>query len=77
MSKLENMNDLRNFIADEMRKASEKDSTPAAANAVANLAGKLISTIKIEMEYNKMLGTTPNIPFVKEREEIKKIENTQ
>lgn len=61
---LSNVNELRNFLADELKKVTETNSTPATANAVANLAGKILQSVKLELEYNRMKGLTPEIDFV-------------
>ena len=60
-----NLNDLREFLATELKRCSNGESTPATANASANLAGKILSSVKLELEYNKMAGTTPKIDFIK------------
>lgn len=61
---MQTINDLRNFILEEMNRLKNQESTPASANAAANLAGKVISSVKMELEYNKMVGATPSIPFL-------------
>ena len=60
-----NLSELRIFLAEELKRTAAKETTPAAANASANLAGKILSSVKLELEYNKMVGTTPNIPYIK------------
>lgn len=77
MSEISNINDLRGFLAEELSKVASGERTPASANAAANIAGKIISSIKMELEYNKMLGATPHIDFIKSRkDEIKKLDVT-
>jgi hypothetical protein len=66
-----NLNDLRDFLANELKRVAKGESTPATANASANLAGKILSSVKLELEYNKMVGTAPKIDFIK----INKIES--
>jgi len=60
-----NVEELRKFLANEMERSASGNITPASANASANLAGKIISSVKLEIEYNKMAGATPNIGFLK------------
>ena len=36
-------------------------SSPAAANAISNASGKWLGTIKLDLEYQKLIGKTPNI----------------
>jgi len=62
---INNVEELRSFLADELERVSGGETTPAAANASANLAGKILSSVKMELEYNKMVGATPQIGFLK------------
>ena len=71
---INNVEQLRDFLANELERVSAGGTTPAAANASANLAGKILSSVKMELEYNKMAGSTPNIGFLKGFEnKIKKL----
>lgn len=63
--KIENTDDLRFALANELKKVATGQSTPAAANAFANLSGKILSSVKLELEYNKLAGLKPNIEFIK------------
>ena len=76
MSQITDVNSLRDFLAQELEKVSRGETTPASANAAANLCGKILGSIKMELEYNKMVGATPHISFIKtlNRNESKKIE---
>ena len=64
------LNELRGILSDEIRNVRSGQSTAATVNAVTNASGKILSSVKLEMEYYKMLGQTPNIaallPAVKE-----------
>ncbi len=71
---IKTVEDLRNFMAEELERLRKKESTPASANAAANIAGKMMSSVKMELEYNKMVGASPVIPFLK-RLESKKLES--
>jgi hypothetical protein len=64
MNDLNSVEDLRAFLATEMKRASNGESTPASANAVANLGGKIMGTVKMTLEYCKMTGQTPYIEFI-------------
>ncbi len=55
--------ELRNFLFRELERVSSGEITPAAANASANVSGKVLSSIKLELEYNKMAGLNPKIDF--------------
>lgn len=73
---IQTVEDLRNFMAQELERLRDKESTPAAANAAANIAGKMMSSVKMELEYHKMVGVTPAIPFLK-KWETKKLANPE
>ncbi len=62
---INNVDELRNYLSNELERVSSGLTTPAAANASANLAGKILSSVKMELEYNKMVGASPQIGFLK------------
>lgn len=62
---INNVDELRNYLSNELERVSSGQTTPAAANASANLAGKILSSVKMELEYNKMVGASPQIGFLK------------
>lgn len=59
-----NINDLREILSEEIDKLREGKTTPANINAITNATGKIFSSIKLEMEYAKMLGEKPEILFI-------------
>jgi len=59
-----NVNDLRNILAEEISKLRDGQTTAANVNAINNATGKIIATVKIEMEYCKLVGKTPRIEFI-------------
>ena len=59
------VNDLRTMLVSEMERVRKGESTPAALNALVNGCGKVFSSIKLEIEYNKAVGKTPFIPMLK------------
>lgn len=65
-----NINDLREILSEEIDKLRKGDTTPAAINAITNATGKIFSSIKLEMEYAKILGEKPDIRFIKPKELI-------
>lgn len=62
---IKNVEELRDFLSEELERLRRKESTPASANASANIAGKIMSSAKMELEHNKMMGAIPNIKFLK------------
>lgn len=60
-----NINNLRAFLVEELTSLREGKSTPEIANAIVNVSGKILSTVKLEMEYRKMIGKeTLGIDFI-------------
>jgi hypothetical protein len=62
---IKNIEDLRDFMSQELYRLRNKQSSAAVANASAHLADKIMTTIKMELTYNKMMGAIPNIDFLK------------
>lgn len=58
------MNDIRAVLTDEIMKIREGNTTAANVNAISNATGKILSTVKLEMEYHKLIGKTPHIPLL-------------
>lgn len=56
-----NINQLRLMLSDIIRGLRAGTVTPVAANAYANVAGKVLNSYKLQMEYAKALGRTPDI----------------
>lgn len=73
---IKNVEELRDFLAADLERVSNGDITPAVANASANLSGKILQSVKLELEYNAAVGAQPNISFLGNIEKrIKKIEH--
>ena len=60
-----NIDSLRGILAEEIQKLRDGHTNAANVNAVTNATGKILSTVKLEMEYCKLLGKTPDIDFIK------------
>jgi hypothetical protein len=56
---MKNMNDIRQMLCDEIQKIRDGKTTPANVNAITNATGKILSTIKLELEYAKLSNTKP------------------
>jgi len=61
---LQTVNDLRTILSEEIVKLREGTTTAASVNAIVNATGKILSTVKLEIEYNKLVGKMPDIPFI-------------
>ena len=60
------LNDLRTILSEEIDKVRTGTTSAANVNAVTNATGKILSSIKLEMEYYKLLGKVPDIDFLKQ-----------
>lgn len=61
---MENATQLRDELAvvfDELRSGAIK---PKDARELANVAGKIINSAKVQLEYHALRKTTPDIPFL-------------
>lgn len=61
---MQNMNDIRAMLCDEIQRLRENKTKPADVNAITNATGKILSTIKLEMEYAKLLNKQPDVAFI-------------
>jgi len=67
------INSLRVILAEEIDSLRKGQSTAANVNAIVNATGKILSTVKLEMEYGKIIGKTPDIDFIKIKTAQKKL----
>ena len=59
-----NANELRKFLASQLNQLKDGKISAASANAMSNLSGKILSSVKLELEYNKLIGNDQSIGFV-------------
>lgn len=55
------MSDIRTVLSEQIELIRKGKSTASNCNAISNAAGKFMGTIKLELEYHKLIGKTPNI----------------
>lgn len=72
-TKIMDINSLRVILAEEINSLRKGQSTAANVNAIVNATGKILSTVKLEMEYSKIIGKTPDIDFIKIKTAQKKL----
>ena len=58
-----NVEQLKTMLVDVLEKVASGELTPASANSASNLAGKLLQSVKMEMDYAKLQGASPNLQF--------------
>ena len=56
MEAITTVNDLRKILAEEIGKDRSGDTTAANVNAIVNASGKILTTIKMEIDYAKLSG---------------------
>jgi ethanolamine utilization cobalamin adenosyltransferase len=61
---MRNITDLRNSLVDNYEKMKTKQMELKDGKELANTAGKILSSINIELKYNDMLGNKTKIDFL-------------
>lgn len=71
---IESTNDIRKVITEEIELVRAGKSTASRANAISNLIGKLIASVKLDIEYYKNFQERENLntPLSPKREEAEK-----
>lgn len=64
------MNDIRAMLCDEIQNLRNNKTTAANVNAITNATGKVLSTIKLEMEYAKLMNKQPDVGFIQLAEKV-------
>lgn len=59
-----NTKELRVVLLDEINKIRNGETTPDNVNAISRATGKILSSVRLELEYNKILGIRPDIDFI-------------
>lgn len=59
-----NATELKSILADEIHLLRAGKRQAKDVNAIVNAAAKLLSTVRLELDYAKMIGATPQIPFI-------------
>lgn len=57
-------NELRAILCDTIAKVRNQEITPDAAQAIANTSGKIIASLRVELEYRRMRGEVPSMTFI-------------
>ena len=62
---MKTVTDLRNELCNTFDDLKAGNITPKVASEMNNSAGKIINTMKVQLDYHTMTKTKPNIPFLK------------
>lgn len=57
-----NVQTIRDGLYDTFNDLRNDRITPAAANAIANQAGKIFASIRLQLDYAKAVGSRPSVP---------------
>lgn len=58
------LTELQGILSDQIDKVVAGEVTPANANAVVNATGVILRSVKLQMDYYRQIGRTPNIPLL-------------
>jgi hypothetical protein len=61
---MQNITDLRNSLLDNYDKMKSKEMELKDGKELANTAGKILNSLKIELEYNTLVGNKNKINFL-------------
>ncbi len=56
--------DLLEVMGENIRRLQNGEATPAVANAIVNSTASMLRIVKLQMDYAKMAGLTPDIPLL-------------
>ena len=62
---MKNITELRTSLADNYTKIKAGKMGLNTGKELANMAGKIINSLKVELEYNNLMGIKSEIPFLK------------
>lgn len=58
------LDEIRADLSEEMDRLGKGEVTPAIANARVNLIAAHLRTYKLQIDYARLVGKTPNIPML-------------
>lgn len=61
---MKTMHQIRQMLCEEIDALRAKTTTPANVNAIVNATGKILTTVKMEMEYAKLMNKQPDLQFM-------------
>lgn len=74
MAKIKNVEELRDFALETLERLSNGEIDTAQAGVTGKLCEGVISTVKTQMEYFRMIGEEQPIPFMLQPNKPKLIE---
>lgn len=61
---MQNIKELRDTLANNYKEMVKKEMPISTGKELANTAGKILSSCKVELEYNKLMGVKRKIDFL-------------
>lgn len=65
-TKIQNISDLRRHAITTLEKLEKNKIDCAEAGVTAKLYESVISSVKVELEYSRMLGESPSVKFIED-----------
>lgn len=56
--------ELRSVLCETIAAVIDKSMPPDAADAISNASGKIIASLRLELEYRRMRGEVPTLDFM-------------
>lgn len=63
-SETKSLAEFQSLLSQQIDRIVAGETTPAVANAVVNLTAAYLRTVKMQMDYYRQIGKTPNIPLL-------------
>jgi hypothetical protein len=58
------LDEMRAILSDEIHRIRAGETTPANVNAVNNAVGQILRSVKLQMDYYRQTGKTPDIALL-------------
>lgn len=71
---MQNITQLRESLSDNYELMKKKEMGINLGKELANTAGKIINSLKVELEYNALMGIKQTIPFLEKDQQQKEAE---
>lgn len=68
MAEINNIQDLTNDLVKNYKNLCDGSLEPKMAKEISNMAGKIIGSAKVNLEYNKLMDKKTKIPFLEVNE---------
>jgi hypothetical protein len=62
--RVHSLSELQAILSDQIDRVAADETTPAKVNAVVNATATILRTVKMQMDYAKLVGRTPVIPLL-------------